>query len=193
MRVDGPRLAYTRFGFSPHAIFKPYFAPGNFIPCTVREGTTLSTALRPPIRFADPGSTCSVVTPPARLRGNCGSCGHTECSAQTCAVTGLVASLPSSCAGTPGAGYTPRWECVSMRPGVTYLPWPSITTASAGASTVCPTATILPSRIRIAPLRTSGPAAVKMCTLRMTVARVVGARYVLGNGSAFGVESAPAT
>ena len=37
MRVDGPRWAYTRFGFSPHAILSPYFAPGNFIPCTVRD------------------------------------------------------------------------------------------------------------------------------------------------------------
>ena len=71
--------------------------------CTVRPGTTLSTALRPPNRFADPGSTCSVVTPPARSRGNCGSCGHTECSAHTSAVFGFVVSLPSSAAATPGA------------------------------------------------------------------------------------------
>ena len=28
-------------GFSPHAIFSPYFAPGNFIPCTVRDGNDL--------------------------------------------------------------------------------------------------------------------------------------------------------
>src|SRR6476659_7851621 len=106
MRVDGPRLAYTRFGFSPHAILRPYLAPGKFIPCTLRDGTTFSTTLRPPIRFADPGSTWSVVTPPASVRGNCGSCGHTECSTHTFAVTGLVASLMSSvCAplspGTP--------------------------------------------------------------------------------------------
>src|SRR5512140_1479922 len=111
MRVDGPPLLpYTRFGFSPHAILRPYFAPGNFIPCTVRLGTTLSTTLLPPMRFAEPGSTCRVVMPPARLRGNCGSCGHTECSAHTKAVTGLVASLPSLLASTPGAGYTPRCE-----------------------------------------------------------------------------------
>src|SRR5688500_7163268 len=103
MRVDGPRLAYTRFGFSPHAILRPYFAPGNFISWTERPGTTLSTTLRPPIRFAEPGSTWSVVIPPASTRGNCGSCGHTECSAQTCAVTGFVASLPSLNAATPGA------------------------------------------------------------------------------------------
>src|SRR5687767_15047055 len=57
IRVDGPRDWYTRFGFSPHAILSPYFAPGNFIPWTVREGTSLMTALRPPIRLADPGST----------------------------------------------------------------------------------------------------------------------------------------
>src|SRR3954464_12897336 len=133
MRVDGPRDEYTRFGFSPHAIFSPYFAPGNFIPCTDRDGTTLRIALRPPIRLAEPGSTWSVVTPPARLRGNCGSCGHTECSAHTFAVTGFVASLPSSLPLVPGAAYTPRCECVSIRPGVTYLPAPSITMASAGA------------------------------------------------------------
>ena len=158
MRVDGPRCAYTRLGFSPQAIFSPYFAPGNFIPCAERDGTTLSTAERPPMRLAEPGSTCSVVTPPMRSRGNCGSCGHTECSAHTCAVTGAVASLPSECAAVPGAGYTPRCECVSMRPGVTNLPVPSITTASAGASTVAPTATILPSRTarRRADQRTRG-------------------------------------
>src|SRR6478609_2339510 len=95
MRVDGPRCAYTRLGFSPHAILRPYLAPGNFIPCTVRDGTTLSTTLRPPIRLAEPGSTWIVVTPPARVRGNCASCGHTECSTHTLAVTGLVASLTS--------------------------------------------------------------------------------------------------
>src|SRR5919206_4955989 len=118
MRVDGPRLAYTRLGFSPHAILRPYFAPGNFIPCTVRDGTTLSTTLRPPMRFAEPGSTCSVVTPPARLRGNCGSCGHTECSAHTFGVAGLVASFPSLSAGVLGAEYTPRCEWSSTMPGV---------------------------------------------------------------------------
>src|SRR5688500_2495963 len=191
MRVAGPRLAYTRFGFSPHAIFRPYFAPGNFIACTVRAGTTFSTTLRPPIRFAEPGSTCSVVTPPARLRGNCASCGHTECSAQTCAVTGLVASLPSLSACPPGAGYTPRCECVSIRPGVTYFPAPSMTTASVGASKVAPTAATLPRRSTPAPLRISGPAAVKMFTFRITVARDGKGRYVLAKGSALGTDRAP--
>src|SRR5690349_16991884 len=175
MRVDGPRLAYTRFGFSPQAILSPYLAPGNFIPCTVRDGTTFRIALRPPIRLAEPGSTCSVVTPPARLRGNCGSCGHTECSAQTLAVTGLVASLPSLLASTPGAAYTPRCECTSMMPGVTYLPVPSTTIASAGASTVCPTATILPSRSSTAPTK-AGPIADSMVAFRMTVGRLATAR-----------------
>src|SRR5882762_1994431 len=151
MRVDGPRVWYTRFGFSPQAIFNPYFAPGNFMPCTVFDGTTLSTTLRPPIRLADPGRTCMVVTPPASTRGNCGSCGQTECSAHTLAVTGLVASFPSLFASTPGAGYTPTCECTSMMPGVTYLPVPSITKASAGAFTDAPTATILPSRSNTEP------------------------------------------
>src|SRR5690349_5693252 len=126
MRVDGPRFAYTRLGFSPQAIFSPYFAPGNFIPCTVRDGTTLSTTLRPPMRFAEPGSTCKVVTPPASDLGNCGSCGQTECSTQTFAVTGLVASFTSSvCApGSSGTPPAPMCECVSMIPGVRNLPAP---------------------------------------------------------------------
>src|ERR671921_2739800 len=116
MRVDGPRLAYTRFGFSPHAILSPYFAPGNFIPCTLRAGTTLRIALRPPMRFAEPGSTWIVVTPPARVRGNCGSCGHTECSTHTFAVTGDGASLTSLvCApASPGALPAPMCEWLSM-------------------------------------------------------------------------------
>src|SRR5690349_12668844 len=77
-------------------------------------------------------------------------------------------------------------------PGVTHLPWPSMTTAPAGASTDAPTATSLPSRMSRAPLRMTGPAAVRMFTLRMTVGRDGNGRYVLGNGSALGVESAPA-
>src|SRR3954464_2263237 len=171
MRVDGPRDEYTRFGFSPHAIFSPYFAPGNFIPCTDRDGTTLRIALRPPIRLAEPGSTWSVVTPPARLRGNCGSCGHTECSAHTCGVVGLDASLPSLSAFPPGAAYTPRCEWSSMIPGVTYLPAPSIISASAGALTVAPIAAIFPFWSRMAPFLIVGPAAVSRLTFRITVVR----------------------
>src|ERR1051326_1860121 len=173
MRVDGPRCAYTRFGFSPHAIFKPYFAPGNFIPCTVRDGTTLSTTLRPPMRFAEPGSTCRVVTPPASERGNCGSWGHTECSTHTFAVTGFVASFTSSVCdpGSAGAPPAPMCECVSMIPGVTYLPLPSMTTASDGALTDVPTAVILPFERMTEPFRIVGPAAVRIVTFRMTVGR----------------------
>src|SRR5689334_11915995 len=194
MRVEGPRFAYTRLGFSPHAILRPYFAPGNFIPCTVRDGTSFSTTLRPPIRFADPGRTWIVVTPPASDRGSCGSCGHTECSTQTFAVTGFVASLTSSvCApGSPGAAAPPMCECVSMIPGVTYLPVPSITSASAGAVTFAPTCAILPFVRSTAPLRIVGPAAVRIVTLRMTVGRDAYGRYVLGKGSALGAETAPA-
>src|SRR5678815_1476729 len=103
MRVMRPRCAYTRFGFSPHAIFNPYLAAGNFIPCTVRDGTTFNTTLRPPNRLADPGRIWIVVTPAESARGNCGSCGHTECSAHTLGVDGLVISLPSLFASTPGA------------------------------------------------------------------------------------------
>src|SRR5882724_6246484 len=114
---------------------------------------SFKTALRPPIRFAEPGSAWMVVMPPAIASGTCGSCGQNECSAHTSAVTGFVASLPSDSASVPGAAYTPTCEWSSISPGVTYLPVPSTTTASAGASTFAPTATIRPSLSRIVPLR----------------------------------------
>ena len=72
--------------------------------CTVRPGTLRRMAERPPNRFAEPGRISSVVTPPRREVLKPGSCGHTECSAQTCAVLGSVASLPSECACTAGDG-----------------------------------------------------------------------------------------
>src|SRR5690606_32056375 len=112
MRVAGPLFwPYTRLGFSPQAIFRPCGAPGNFIPCAVVEYTFFSVTPRPPTRLAEPGRICSEVTPPASAAPKPGSCGQTECSAHTCAVTGLVISLPSLCARTPGLGYTPRCEC----------------------------------------------------------------------------------
>src|SRR5262245_20471770 len=79
-----------------------------------------------------------------------------------------------------------------MMPGVTYLPPPSMMTASAGAVTVAPTLTIRPPCIRIAPFGIVGPAAVMIVTLRITVGRDGYGTYVLGNGSAFGTLSAPA-
>lgn len=78
-----------------------------------------------------------------------------------------------------------------MIPGVTYLPVPSITTASDGAVTEVPTATILPSRSRIDAFCIIGPAAVIIVALRMSVVREGNGVYVLGNGLAFGSESAP--
>jgi hypothetical protein len=45
--------------------------------------------------------------------------------------------------------------------------------------------------MRIAPFLMSGPAAVRILTLRMTVGRDGNGTYVLGNGSASGVEVAP--
>src|SRR5687767_4189208 len=82
-------------------------------------------------------------------------------------------------------------EWLSMRPGVTNFPEPSITMASAGASTVAPTPAIFPSRKRIAPFTTRGPTAVNIVTFRITVGRDGSGVYVLGNGSASGDESAP--
>ena len=125
-------------------------------------------ALRPPIRFAEPGSAWIVVIPPAMARGICGSCGQNECSAQTSAVTGLVASLPSDSASVPGAAYTPRCEWSSISPGVTYFPVPSTTTAPAGASTLVPIATIFPSFIRSDPFAISCPVAVMIVAWRIT-------------------------
>jgi hypothetical protein len=54
-----------------------------------------------------------------------------------------------------------------------------------------PTATIFPSAMEMAPFRISGPAAVKMFTFRITNGAEGRRWYVLGNGSAFGVEVAP--
>src|SRR3954471_18682644 len=65
-----------------------------------------------------------------------------------------------------------------MMPGVTHLPLASITTASAGALTVCPTAATLPSWRRIAPRSITGPAAVRMVALRITVVRDGSGLYV---------------
>ncbi len=56
-----------------------------------------------------------------------------------------------------------------MMPGVTYLPVPSITTASAGASIDVPTETIFPSRSRIDAFCIVGPAAVMIVALRISV------------------------
>src|SRR6185503_21053966 len=108
MRVDGATSfssPYTRFGFSPQAIFSPYGAPGNFIPCVVRAGTFFNTTERPPNRFAEPGRICSVVTPPLiKAREKPGSCGQTLCSAHTSGRVGEVASLPSELESVPGEG-----------------------------------------------------------------------------------------
>src|SRR6476469_967724 len=80
---------------------------------------------------------------------------------------------------------------MSMNPGVTYFPPPSITTASDGAVTLAPTDSIFPSFRRIEPFVILGPAAVKMVTFLMTVVFDGKGLYVLGNGSAFWAESAP--
>src|SRR3954447_7794229 len=190
MRVCGELLRepYTRFGFSPQAIFNPYGAPGNFMPSAVRDGTFLTVTPRPPNRFADPGRICMVVTPPASDRSNWGCCGQMECSADTSAVFGLVTSLPSCSDSIPGAAYTPRCECVSMIPGVTHFAVASITTASAGAFTVCPTAATLPSRSRIDPCSIGGPAAVRIVASRISVVRDGNGLYV--DAYAFGTTGA---
>jgi len=49
-----------------------------------------------------------------------------------------------------------------------------------------------PSRSRTLPFGIVGPAAVITVAFRMSVGREAKGAYVLGNGSAFGVEIAPA-
>src|ERR1044071_4829246 len=121
-----------------------------------------------------------VVIPPAIASGIWGSWGQNECSAQTSAVTGFVASLPSDSASVPGAAYTPRCGWSSIKPGVTYFPVPSTTTASAGASTFVPSATILPSFSTMEPLGISCPVAVMIVALRMTTGGLGWRAYVDG-------------
>src|SRR5664279_4469864 len=78
-----------------------------------------------------------------------------------------------------------------MNPGVTNLPVPSITTASAGAATLVPTATILPPCISTEPPTMRGPAAVRIVAFLMSVVFDANGLYVLGNGSASGSATAP--
>src|SRR5262245_42570241 len=132
------------------------------------------------MRFADPGSAWIVVTPPAIASGICGSCGQNECSAQTSAVTGFVASLPSDSASVPGAAYTPRCEWSSIIPGVTNLPVPSTTVASAGAVTAAPTAIMRPSRSRMDPFEITCPVAVMIVALRINTGALACRWYVVG-------------
>ena len=70
-----------------------------------------------------------------------------------------------------------------MMPGVTHRPLASTTTASAGAGTVWPTATILPSLSRTDPRSMIGPAAVRIVALRMSVGRDGSRAYVDGYAS----------
>jgi hypothetical protein len=120
MRVFGPAFSlYTRLGFSPHAILIVGGAPGNATSSEVRPCRITTVKPSPPIRFAEPGRLSAVVTPPCAAREICGSCGEYAYCARACAVTGALASLPSSFARALGAAYTPMCECVSMRPGVT--------------------------------------------------------------------------
>src|SRR6266542_5673280 len=67
-----------------------------------------------------------------------------------------------------------------MIPGVTHLPVPSTTTASAGASTVAPTATMRPSRSRIDPPAISWPVAVMIVALRINTGGLACRWYVEG-------------
>ena len=104
MRVPGAcrRVPYTRFGFSPQAIFMVLGASGKRISSAESRGTRRSVTPWPPTRLAEPGSTWIVVTPPARARSRAGSCGQNESTARTSGLKGPVDSLPSEWARTEG-------------------------------------------------------------------------------------------
>src|SRR5881394_2093848 len=162
--VDGTGKWVTPGVIDVHSHLGVYAAPGTFAESDGNEATRPVTAevwAEHSFWPQDPQ------IPPAIASGICGSCGQNECSAHTSAVTGRVASLPSDSASVPGAAYTPRCECSSISPGVTYFPVPSTTTASAGASTFAPTATMRPSLRTIDPFGISWPAAVMIVALRI--------------------------
>ena len=84
------------------AIFMPGGAFSNTEARRPASGFSLSTTLWPPTRLPLPGNTWIVVTPPATARRIAGSSKLNESSARTCAVIGVVISLPSALASTEG-------------------------------------------------------------------------------------------
>jgi len=62
-------------------------------------------------------------------------------------------------------------EWASMMPGVTHLPWPSMTSAPAGGARLAPTATILPWSKTTVPLSICWPVAVSTVAPTMAVNR----------------------
>src|SRR5687768_16246595 len=138
------------------------------------------------MRLPEPGRICMLVTPPSSAASNPGSCGQIACSAQAWGVTGSTISLPSLCALTPGLGYTPRWECTSINPGVTQRPFASITVAPAGAVSCVPTPAILPSTMSTSPLSMRVPVPVSTVAPRISVGVERGIVYVEANGAGVG-------
>src|SRR5690606_24335859 len=134
-------------------------------------------------RLAEPGRTCSEVMPPASAAAKPGSCGQTECSAQTWEVTGDTISLPSLCERVPGLGYTPRCECTSISPGVTHLPVPSTVIAPAGADRPWPTATISPPANSTSAPSRRVPVPVSTVALVISTGGAAMTAYVLGYAS----------
>ena len=158
----------------------------------MRDGTTLSTTLRPPNRFAEPGKDLQRRHPAGqrarelRILRPDGMLGPDVGGDR---VGRLVAVGVRIDAGR-GIDADVRMHVDDPRRHV--LAVPSMTTASAGASTDAPTATILPSRMRIdASCMDRRPAAVSIVAWRTTVVREVNGVYVLGNGLALGTDSMP--
>ena len=161
----------------------PCGAPGNFIAWYVVAGTLRSVTPRPPIRLAEPGSTCSVVTPPASAVAKPGSCGQTECSAHTAGRDGarrLVAVVRRADAGARvHAEVRVHVDEARRDPAALGVDLGRVTTAASPG----PTATILPSRISTSAPSSLRPAPSSTVALRMSVGVLAAGRYVDGYGS----------
>ena len=83
-----------------------------------------------------------------------------------------MASLPSEFERSPGAGYTPIWEWISIIPGVIHLPFTSITLASV-SNGISPMAVILLFSIRMEALSSSSPDPVSTLALRIKIVSLV--------------------
>ena len=116
----------------------------------MRRPAVLMSAIWPPMAFALPGETPAAVTPASSASRKAWSIGLTASMARICGVTGSVSSLPSAPSKPRPSSYRPRWEWMSMRPGVSTPPSPSSTSLHAGGSP-SPSASIFPFFSRTQP------------------------------------------
>lgn len=87
--------------------------------CSV-VGRSLITYAWPPIAFADPGRIRAVVTPPEIDSRYASSCVLSPSMLRNQGCVTPAIELVSSAPASSGEESTPRWECMSKIPGVTY-------------------------------------------------------------------------